>query len=795
MTPNVRPVRADGGRASARTGSGSDERPLHRPPTARAGSRCGRGGWGRLARRRPVRVLAVLVPLVAAVAGITLSASAAPGPEPAPVAAAAAAPRAAAQPPVLPLPPQPGCAPGSAEPVCVLPGSPQTPTPSGPPSAPLVPPPSAPPVSCFPGALMPECGGLGATPAPPSCQGPDCIPQPVPISPRAPGTAPAPGTGSGGQADECGITDPVACVTEGISSFFRGLVTDALNPLLDLLGRTLLTTPEPSALPSVGQLWTQSWQILLAVYVLIVLVAGLIVMGYETLQTRYTIKEIGPRVVIGFLAGTLSLFIATQAIQIANALAGAVLGEGVDPAAAGKAMTDMVLSAFNSSVWLVFLGLALVIMVVVLLITFIVRVMLTILLIAAAPIALMWHALPHTEGIAQAWWKAFGGVLAIQLGQSLAMVTALRVFFTPGGFTVFGPNASGLVNLLMCLALIWVLIKIPFWCLAPLRSGRRSMLGSLVRGAIAYKTMGLLGSAGSLFGGKGRPRGRPRGPGGGGPGADPPSTTTGQFMLPLRVRHTRPRPRRAPRLGELPATTRESRRAGPGQLSLFTASGSGKNRVVSANPRALPHDALPHALPRDQLGLPITTRHDPGAVGRRSLADDLADRPPGMPPVPQPGLLTPDGRINRHARPPARLPRALIAPSTGMLPIHLQPAPPRPPRQTLADDLANPPAGPERQTGPALITPSGQINRAARATRRPPPDAYTGNRALASGQYPLPLGVRRQPKPTPTPEPPEAGSAPAAAPPPSAPVPAPKRVGTQLPLPLDLPARRAPKTK
>ncbi|MDT8916063.1 hypothetical protein [Amycolatopsis sp. PS_44_ISF1] len=637
---------------------------------------------------------------------------------------------------------------------------------------------------------MPECGGLGATSTPAPCTGPDCIPQPTPIGPGAPGTTPAPAAGSGDQADKCGITDPVACVTEGIASFFRGVVTDALNPLLDLLGRTLLTTPEPDTLPSVGQLWTQSWQILLAVYVLIVLVAGLIVMGYETLQTRYTIKEIAPRLALGFLAGTLSLFLATKAIQIANALAHAVIGEGVDPAAAGKAMTDMVLSAFNSSLWLVFIGLALVVMIVVLLITFIVRVMLTILLIAAAPIALMWHALPHTEGIAQAWWKAFGGVLAIQIGQSLAMVTALRVFFTPGGFTVFGPNASGLVNLLMCLALIWVLIKIPFWCLAPLRSGRRSMLGSLVRGAIAYKTMGLLGGAGSMFGSKGRRRGRPRGHGAG-LVADPPSTVTGQFMLPLRVRRTSPRPRRAPRLGDLPATTGKSRRPGPGQLSLFTTSGTGKGRVVSANPRALPHDPLPGALPRDQLGLPITTRRDPGAVGRRSLANDLADRTPGMPPpVPQQGLLTPDGRINRHSRPPARLPRALIAPSTGMLPLHLRPAPPRPPRRTLADDLANPaPAGPPRQTGPALITPSGQISRAARATRRPARDAYTGNRALAAGQYPLPLGVHRQPKPKPA-----AGSTPPAAPP--TPTSAPKRrAGTQLPLPLDLPRRRAPKKK
>jgi hypothetical protein len=634
---------------------------------------------------------------------------------------------------------------------------------------------------------MPECGPLGGTPPPATsvpapCEGPNCIPQPTPIDPRGPGHTPEPGPGTANTADACGITDPVACVTKGLDSFFRGVVTDALNPLLELLGKTLLTTPEPSALPSVGQLWTESWQILLAVYVIIVLVAGMIVMGYETLQTRYTIKEIAPRLVLGFLAGTLSLFLATKAIQIANALAQAVMGSGVSPDAAGTALTDMVLSALHDGgTWLLFIGLALTIMIVVLLLTFIVRVMLTILLIAAAPIALMWHALPHTEGIAQAWWKAFGGVLAIQVGQSMALVVALRIFFAPGGFTVFGPNLNGLINLLLCLALMWVLIKIPFWCLRPMSGGRRSMLGSLVRGAIAYKTMGLLGGASSLLGGTGGRGGGPRVQGGGGAPADPPSTRSGQFMLPMRVRRTRPS-RRSPRLGEVPGTASAAgRRPGPGQMSLFTTSGSGDEREVAANPRALPPDSLPGALPRDQLGLPITTRRDPGRVGHRSLADDLAERRPGMPPpVPQPGLLTSDGRINRNARPPAQLPRALVAPNAGMLPIHLRPAPPRPPRRTVADDLANP-ASPPRQTGPGLITPSGQINRAARAPRRPTRDAYTGNRPLASGQYPLPLGVRREPKPTPPPPPPPASGA--GTPPPK------RRTGTQLPLPLDLPGR------
>ncbi|UUV28606.1 hypothetical protein NQK81_27925 [Amycolatopsis roodepoortensis] len=748
------------------------------PPAAPARRRRGRGGRGRwLPQRRWARALAVLVPLLVAVAGIALTASAAPGPTPAPV--AAAAPLAPAQPPVLPLPPNPSCVPGSAEPACLLPetSSPRPAPPTGLPSTPLVPGPSAPPVSCFPGSVLPECGNLPTQPPTSQpCDGPNCIPQPVPRDP-------------GDDDSECGFTDPVACVTEAIDTFFRGLVIGALNPLLDLLGKTVLSTPDPSLLPGIGQAWTESWHLMLAFYGSIVVIAGLILMAYETLQTRYTIKEIAPRLAAGFLAGTLSLFLATQGIEISNAVSATLMTDAVNPNTAAKAMTDMILGSLNGGQgWLLFIGLALAALLVVLLLTFIVRVLATMLLIAAAPFVLMWHALPHTEGVAVFWWKAYGLLLIIPIGQAGALSAALRVFFTPGGFTISGPTLNGVTNLLFCVALMWILVKIPFWCLQPLRGGGgRSLLGSLVRGAIAYKTMGLLGGATSLFGRKGRKpgpahraRGRDTAP------ADPPSTRSGQFMLPIRVRRTRPAPGRSPRLGEMTDTgAGAGRKPGPGQLSLFTTSGSGDGQTVSANPRALPPDSLPGALPRDQLGLPITTRRNPDRVGRRSLADDLAARGAGIPPpVPQPGLLTSDGRVNRNARPPAHLPRALIAPSAGMLPIHLRPAPPATPRRSLADDLTNPaPASPPRQTGPGLITPSGQINRAARASRRPARDAYTGNRPLASGQYPLPLDVRRQPPPPP----PASGAS--AAPPPK------RRTGTQLRLPLDLPARRGPKTK
>ncbi|MFE5566606.1 hypothetical protein ACFQ68_16590 [Amycolatopsis japonica] len=698
--------------------------------------------------------LALLILVLAALVGITLTAEASPEP---------------AQQPVLPVPPNPTCAPGTAEPACLLPGTSSPAAPTGPPSTPLVPGPSAPPVSCFPGSVLPECGNLPTQPPTSQpCEGPNCIPQPAPREPVD-------------DESECGFTDPVACVTEAIDSFFRGLVIGALNPLLDLLGKTVLSTPHPDLLPGIGQAWTESWHLMLAFYGSIVVIAGLILMGYETLQTRYTIKEIAPRIAVGFLAGTLSQFLATQGIEVSNAVSSSLMAGALDPNAAGKAMTGMILGSLNGGQgWLLFIGLALAVMLVVLMLTFIVRVIVTVLLIAAAPFVLMWHALPHTEGVAYTWWKAFGLLLVIPVGQALALSVALRVFFTPGGFTVFGPTLNGLTNLLFCVALMWVLVKIPFWCLQPLRgSGGRSLLGSLARGAIAYKTMGLLGGPTSLSGGKGGRRGREsrdRVP------ADPPSTRSGQYLLPLRVRRVAKPLRRLGRgFDENPRPSLPADRApGPGQTSLFTVRRSGDAVIARPNPRAMPLTDLPNALPADQLGLPITVRHNPARVPRRTLADDLAAGHPAPPPVSQPGLLLPDGQVNRRARPPVTLRGALIAPSTGMLPIHLPPQTPRQPRRTLADDLADP-ARTNRapQTGQALISTSGEITKTARAHRRPARDAYTGNRPLTSGQYPLPLGVRRRPKPTPPP----------ATPPPT------RRAGTQLRLPLDLPARRAPKKK
>ncbi|MDE1673190.1 conjugal transfer protein TrbL family protein [Nocardia gipuzkoensis] len=381
---------------------------------------------------------------------------------------------------------------------------------------------------------------------------PSTTSSPATPAPTTPGTTtPTPGTGPDSGSAECGVTNINGCVENAIDGFFQRIVESALNPLLGLLSETLLTTPEPSEIPQIGVLWNQSWQIVTALYVLVVMAAGVLLMMRETLQTQWSIRELAPRLVVGFVAGGLSMAIATAAISFANALAAAVAGDGVDSGSAAAALTELATTGLQSQGFALLLYLAFVVMLLVLLISYIVRVTITILLIVAAPLALMCHALPGIDGVARWWWRSFAACLGIQVVQSMILVIVLRVLLAPGGWYLFGPDANEIVNMIVALALMFVLIKTPFWLLSVLKIGHgRSFVGSIARGFIAYKTLGLLKGATSSSARTAatatpirrgpRPARVPRAPrtatGSAGP-ADPyaraRSTRDGQLMLPL----------------------------------------------------------------------------------------------------------------------------------------------------------------------------------------------------------------------------------------------------------------------
>lgn len=503
----------------------------------------------------------------------------------------------------------------------------------------------------------------------------------------------------------------VAGVTKAISAFFGGLVKDALDPLLKLLGRTLLTTPDPTSLPRVGALWENSREIAVAAYALLILVAGILVMAYETVQTRHSIKEIAPRIVVGLITANMSLLLAGKAVSFANALSAGVLSGGVSPKSAAATLTSLVMSAVtNGGIFLVFIGLGLACILLALLVCYVIRVALTVILIAGAPLALMCHALPQTEGIARWWWRAFAGVLAIQLAQSLTLIAALNVFLAKGGFTFFGPTGGGLVDLIVTIALLYILFKIPFWILHSIQVGNgRSLLGGAIKGVIAYKTLGLLG----LLGLRGRPAGgRPgggpggSGPGGGGPrrpvrpgGPRPPAGVAVNAAGRGQARSTPQRPAR-PAGGQASTTRAIASSVGSATEDVARSPGGRAPRLATAPAPARPTRSASPATPRARLGsaTPADAARSPALAG--------------TPPVTRPA-----------AGPASSVEGAATSAIAPRLPVDL-PARTRPRRPV-------PPAAPATRTGRPVagLAAPRRAPTAAPLPRHPPP--------------PLPAAVRR----------------------------------------------------
>jgi hypothetical protein len=277
----------------------------------------------------------------------------------------------------------------------------------------------------------------------------------------------------------------------GITSWFRSLVEDALNPMLELVGNTVLATPQISGQERVRELWLISLAIANALLVLFVLAAGALVMTHDTLHTRYALKDALPRIAFAAIAVNASLSLSGHMISAANALSRGFLAGGIDPAAASLQLKHFLLGAIaGSGIFVILLGLVAAGLTVVLLVLYVVRAAVVLVLVAAAPLMLLTHALPQTEGLARLWWRAMTALLGIQVAQSLVLATAVRVFFSSGGRDALGLSVTGnLVDLLVSLCLFWILVRIPFWAKDLVFSGRSSRVVQIARSYVMARTL------------------------------------------------------------------------------------------------------------------------------------------------------------------------------------------------------------------------------------------------------------------------------------------------------------------
>ncbi|MET8990823.1 hypothetical protein ABZW49_35685 [Nonomuraea wenchangensis] len=494
---------------------------------------------------------------------------------------------------------------------------------------------------------------------------------PAQQSPSAPSPPPA-------SVQECGWTDIGCKINQAMNGWFTALVTDAINPAFVLVGSVLLSAPPPAMLERVQELSGHVRLVANALLALMVLVGGVIVMAYGSLQTSTTPSEVIPRLVVAVIALNSSLTICQQAIGLANAMVTALLGDGVDGQRAGNLLAakvdGLIKDPEGTVLFLVLLIGAAALMGLILAFIGLIRITLLLFLIIAAPLALLCHALPQTEGIAKLWWRCFFGLLAIQVLQALGLILAFKLFLTdsaaayplkpaaPGtGDAVEAlvqPTANRALDALIVIGILFVLIKIPGWVARTIwQQGQPNMLRRLIKTLLVYKTFGAaraLGkarhtairkSAAQAAHRRGRPpsRGRPgsQGPHPRGPrrpGPQPPPSSSGAAM-----------PNGTPMWQQLALPVNLPPHLPPTPPSGSTATAS--RRAWQGTQLALPFPVSRVPRPPTPPGPPYRTASRPWIRPRPPW---IQDRLPGMPTrAPRPGQL----RL-RLDPPPRRIPRA-----------------------------------------------------------------------------------------------------------------------------------------
>lgn len=262
-----------------------------------------------------------------------------------------------------------------------------------------------------------------------------------------------------------------------------------LDAVFGVVTDVLLTSPKVTALPQVQALTGRSVWIVDTVFVLAFVAAGVLVMvagGGE--QSRYTVKDLLPRLVVGFTAAHFSQLACAQLIDLANALTGAISDNGHDGDGAFAAIQTHLRAGQDRTVPLLFLVLILVITVLVVTTAFqmIGRFVALLVLTSIAPLALACHALPQTDGVARLWWRAYTGCLAIPVAQAFLLTAGRQTLLDPAAMLpVLGlpVDPGDTLNLLIVVVLLWTTTRIPAlmarWAGQP--GPGANMLGAVVR--------------------------------------------------------------------------------------------------------------------------------------------------------------------------------------------------------------------------------------------------------------------------------------------------------------------------
>jgi hypothetical protein len=445
------------------------------------------------------------------------------------------------------------------------------------------------------------------------------------------------------------------------TAWLLGFTRDTLNQTWALLVATLFHLPDVTGMPQVAAVSGRALAIVNTGFVVVIMVVGVVVMTRDTVQSKYGLAELAPRMVIGLVAANFAPTICQAITTTANALVEALTGQGIASERSLAALLRVVIGALTnpaSELLVTLIGLTIDVLLALLLVGWIARFVALIVAVGVAPAALACHALPWTEPIAQAWWRTMGGLSITVVLQAVALNTSLAIFLDPAAnLPSYGmpSDPTGLFNLFVVAVLLYATVRIPALVRRQLTpGGRPNLVGTILRFVVVQQlTRGLGTGLRTAFGAGRLAKMRPPAPGRGAGGIGRPGPGSGGG------------PGRPPSGGVPPGRPPSGPRRGPAPRRSGTGSGPATGRPRSANPpapSAPPPSAAPATSPTPVAA--ASPRPTAGASTRERRPD--RSRPPAVPPAASPPVISSSpSRPVPWTAPRRPAPAAPVRPSTG----------------------------------------------------------------------------------------------------------------------------------
>ncbi|WP_230462901.1 conjugal transfer protein TrbL family protein [Micromonospora sp. CP22] len=253
---------------------------------------------------------------------------------------------------------------------------------------------------------------------------------------------------------------------EALVGWLAETVNDLLGGLLAFLTSSIFVSPDVTVLPHVRSIAGNSALVVSACFVLAVIAAGIAVMLGDSVETQYHVKQLVPRLVVGFVLSAFAVPLTGVLIRVANALTVAMAGESAPTIEAIAFIRARVASAMtdpSNALLIAVIGLLIVVLMFMLVGTWLVRIGMLVILAGIAPVALACYATPWTQGAATLWWRTLLGCLATPTLQAVAFSAGINLLVDPESNLpiLLGLRGSDTLNLLMVIVVLWTTVKIP----------------------------------------------------------------------------------------------------------------------------------------------------------------------------------------------------------------------------------------------------------------------------------------------------------------------------------------------